>query len=77
MEMYGGDSSTSAYMLQYRKYDPTLKPHLGAENEEGDEEKTDRPWQNIVVSDDLIPDYLKKDIEKETDEMVEKQKLHL
>ena len=28
MEMYGGESSTSAYMLQYRKYDPALKPHL-------------------------------------------------
>ena len=70
MEMYGGESSTSAYMLQYRKYDPALKPHLGAED---DEEKNDsKPWQNIPIGEDLIPDYLKTEIEKETDEMIEK-----
>lgn len=81
MEMFGGDgTSTSAYMLQYRKYDPALKPHLSAEDEqEGAEgqKKEDKLWQNIPVGDDLIPDYLKEEIEKETNELIEKQQTTL
>lgn len=75
IEMYGGETSTSAYMLQYRKYDPALKPNLGADDDKEkteDEEKEDKPWQNIIVGDDLIPDYLKEEIEKETNDLIEK-----
>ena len=67
--MYGGGTGTSAYMLQYRKYDPSLKAQT--QDEDKDTEK-DRPWQNIEIGDDLIPDYLRKDIEQETNELIEK-----
>ena len=58
--MFGGnDSHTSAYMLQYRKYDPSLKSHDGGN------------FIDIKITDDLVPDYLKEDIEKETQDAIE------
>lgn len=66
-EMYGGDTGTSGYMLQYRKYDPSLKAHEGET-----EEDKDKPWQNIPIEDDMIPDYLKQEIDEETKDLIEK-----
>jgi hypothetical protein len=49
--MFGGDSNSSAYMLQYRIYNPDSD-------------------QNIQVENELIPEYLKEDIDKDTDELI-------
>ena len=62
----GGDSCTSAYMLQYRKYDPSLKKEEHDADEAG-------PLQGIEVGDDLIPDYQRQDIDTERDELLEQQ----
>ena len=62
----GGDSCTSAYMLQYRKYDPSLKKEEQNADEAG-------PLQGIEVGDDLIPDYQRQDIDTERDELLEQQ----
>lgn len=63
--MYGGHSNASAYMLQYRKYDPSLKT---------DDQMQDEPEAlGIEVGDDLIPDYQKIELEKEAEVLLQEQ----
>ena len=53
--MFGGntgESGTSAYMLQYRQYDPNN--------------------HSTILSDDLVPDYLREEIKAETKKLIEK-----
>lgn len=57
-KMYGGDS-TSAYMLQYRRYDPSLT--MSGEGSEA---------LKIEIPDDLCPLYQRQDIDAETDKLL-------
>lgn len=56
--MFGGNA-TSAYMLQYRKYDPqTVDGGM---------------TQNAVVSNDEIPPYLRIELENEVNDLLKQQ----
>ena len=54
-EMFGGNA-TSAYMLQYRKYDPKTV--------------VNGITQNAQISNDEIPEYLRADLESEIDKLL-------
>jgi ubiquitin carboxyl-terminal hydrolase 47 len=54
-EMFGGNA-TSAYMLQYRKYDPKTV--------------VNGVTQNAQIPNDEIPEYLKAELESEIDKLL-------
>ena len=56
--MFGGNA-TSAYMLQYRKYDPKTV--------------AEGMTQNAVVSNDEIPPYLRIELENEVNDLLKQQ----
>jgi hypothetical protein len=62
-EMYGGgaNGATSSYMLQYRKFDAKLSSDV------------DDNMLDIKIGDDLIPDYLVKDINEATEKLIAEQ----
>ena len=59
-KMFGGgtNASTSSYMLQYRKFDPSLCS------------PTNENLLDITIGNDLIPDYLLDDINKDTEKLI-------
>lgn len=68
-KMFGGDSSTSAYMLQYRKYDKSKRSAV--ELDSLNQEKPTFFYDSI--SDSLIPSYQLKEIEKEKKDLITTQ----